>query len=48
MPGMIRALRDGRTLTILIDQGVRRPEAVKVSFFGKQTLATPAAALLAL
>ena len=48
MPWMIRTLREGRTLTILIDQGVRRKEAVEVTFFGKQTLATPAAALLAL
>lgn len=48
MPWMIRALREGQTLTILIDQGVRRKEAVEVTFFGKQTLATPAAALLAL
>lgn len=48
MPWMIRALRDGQTLAMLIDQGVRRPESVEVTFFGKQTLATPAAALLAL
>jgi KDO2-lipid IV(A) lauroyltransferase len=48
MPWMIRALREGQTLTILIDQGVRRKEAVEVTFFGKQTMATPAAALLAM
>ncbi|MCB2166885.1 MAG: hypothetical protein KQI78_04430 [Deltaproteobacteria bacterium] len=48
MPWMMRTLREGQTLTILIDQGVRRKEAVDVIFFGKQTLATPAAALLAL
>ena len=48
MPWMIRALREGQTLSILIDQGVRRKEAVEVAFFGKQTLATPAAALLAM
>jgi KDO2-lipid IV(A) lauroyltransferase len=48
MPWMIRALREGRTLGVLIDQGVRRKEAVEVTFFGKQTLATPAVALLAL
>jgi Kdo2-lipid IVA lauroyltransferase/acyltransferase len=48
MPLMIRALRDGRTVAVLIDQGVRRKEAVEVTFFGKRTLATPAAALLAL
>ena len=48
MPWMIRALREGQTLTVLIDQGVRRKEAVEVTFFGKQTLATPAVALFAL
>ncbi len=48
MPWMIRALREGRTLGVLIDQGVRRKEAVNVTFFGKETLATPAVALLAL
>ena len=48
LPLMIRALRDGRTVGVLIDQGVRRKEAVEVAFFGKRTLATPAAALLAL
>lgn len=48
MPLMIRALRDGQTLAMLIDQGVRRPESVEVTFLGKRSLATPAAALLAL
>jgi KDO2-lipid IV(A) lauroyltransferase len=48
MPLMIRSLRNRRTVAVLIDQGVRRKEAVEVIFFGKKTLATPAAALLAL
>jgi KDO2-lipid IV(A) lauroyltransferase len=48
MPFMMRSLRQGKSVAILIDQGVRRNEAVEVTFFGKRTLATPAAALLAL
>ena len=44
---MTKALRQGETLIMLIDQGVRRPEAVTVRFFGKRTLASPAAAYLA-
>ncbi len=44
---MTRALREGQTLIMLIDQGVRRPEAVEIQFFGKRTLASPAAAYLA-
>ena len=45
---MTRALREGQTLIMLIDQGVRRPESVEIRFFGKRTLASPAAAYLAL
>lgn len=48
MPFMIRSLREGQAVALLIDQGVRRSEAVEVAFFGKRTMATPAAALLAL
>ncbi|MDJ0991898.1 MAG: lysophospholipid acyltransferase family protein [Desulfobacterales bacterium] len=44
---MTRALREGETLIMLIDQGVRRAESVEVRFFGKRTLASPAAAYLA-
>ncbi len=44
---MTRALREGQTLIMLIDQGVRRPESVEIRFFGKRTLASPAAAYLA-
>lgn len=45
---MTRALRKGETLIMLIDQGVRRPESVEIEFFGKRTLASPAAAYLAI
>lgn len=48
MPFMIQSLREGQSVAVLIDQGVRRKEAVEVSFFGKPTMATPAAALLGL
>ena len=48
MPAMRKALRTGRTVAILIDQGVRRTEAVEVQFLGRRTMASPAAALLAL
>ena len=48
MPFMIRSLRKGNTVAVLIDQGVRRNEAVEVSFFGKRTMATPSVALLAM
>ena len=44
---MTRALRRGETLIMLIDQGVRRPESVEIRFFGRRTLASPAAAYLA-
>ena len=44
---MTRALREGQTLIMLIDQGVRRPESVEIRFLGKRTLASPAAAYLA-
>jgi len=48
LPFMIRSLRQGDTVAVLIDQGVRRKEAIEVSFFGKRSMATPAAALLGL
>ncbi|MBL0713070.1 MAG: lysophospholipid acyltransferase family protein, partial [Desulfosarcina sp.] len=47
LPLMTRSLREGQTLIMLIDQGVRRTEAVEIRFFGKRTLASPAAAYLA-
>ncbi|MCP4668006.1 MAG: hypothetical protein GY849_16780 [Deltaproteobacteria bacterium] len=47
LPKMVRVLRQGRTLGILIDQGTTRSEGVEVAFFGRTVTATPAAALLA-
>ena len=47
LPKMIRILRQGRVLGILIDQGTTRSEGVDVTFFGRTVSATPAAALLA-
>ena len=44
---MTKALREGETLIMLIDQGVRRTEAVAIRFLGKRTMASPAAAYLA-
>ncbi|MBW1681885.1 MAG: hypothetical protein JRF59_05855 [Deltaproteobacteria bacterium] len=46
LPKMVRMLRQGRSLGILIDQGTVRSEGVEVEFFGKTTTATPVAALL--
>jgi KDO2-lipid IV(A) lauroyltransferase len=48
LPFMIQSLRQGDTVAVLIDQGVRRKEAIEVTFFGKRSMATPAAALLGL
>ena len=47
LPKMVRVLRQGKALGILIDQGTTRSEGVEVTFFGRTVLATPAAALLA-
>jgi KDO2-lipid IV(A) lauroyltransferase len=47
LPKMIRFLRQGRSLGILIDQSTVHAEGVEVQFFGRTTTATPAAALLA-
>jgi KDO2-lipid IV(A) lauroyltransferase len=47
LPKMVRVLRQGRALGILIDQGTTRSEGVEVTFFGRTVSATPAAALLA-
>jgi KDO2-lipid IV(A) lauroyltransferase len=44
---MARTLHQGRALGLLIDQGTKRSEGVEVTFFGRTTTATPAAALLA-
>lgn len=48
MPFMIQSLRQGHTVAVLVDQGVRYKEAIEVTFFGKRSMATPAAALLGL
>lgn len=48
MPAMLKTLRAGRAVAILIDQGVRRSEAVEITFLGRHAMATPAAAILAL
>ena len=45
---MMRNLRQGSPLGLLIDQGTRRSEGVKVTFFDRTVSATPAAAMLAL
>ena len=47
LPGMVRTLRRGKELGLLIDQGTRRSEGVEVTFFGRTVTATPVAALLA-
>lgn len=47
LPKMARALKDGKILGILIDQGTKSTEGVEVTFFGKRTTATPVAAILA-
>ncbi len=48
LPRMARALQQERALMpLLIDQGTRLSQGVEVTFFGRTTTATPAAALLA-
>lgn len=47
LPKMIRAIRKGKILGVLIDQGTLLSDGVQVTFFGKRTNATPAAAVLA-
>ncbi len=48
LPEMMRTLRSGGVLGILIDQVTKRSDGVEVLFFGKKVMATPVAALLAL
>jgi KDO2-lipid IV(A) lauroyltransferase len=45
---MIRLLRNGGTINILIDQNVAGYEGVFVDFFGRRACTTPGLALLAL
>lgn len=47
LPKMMRALRRGKLVGLLIDQGTLRTEGVEIEFLGKRTTATPAAAILA-
>ena len=47
LPKMVRALRQGKILGLLIDQGTKFSEGQEVNFFGRKVTATPAAALLA-
>ena len=48
LPEMVRVLRQGKILGIMIDQGTKSSLGVKITFFGKYITATPAAALLAM
>jgi KDO2-lipid IV(A) lauroyltransferase len=48
LPEMTRALRQGKILGILIDQGMKSSIGVKIRFFNKFVTATPGAALLAM
>jgi KDO2-lipid IV(A) lauroyltransferase len=48
LPEMVRVLRKGKILGIMIDQGIKSSLGVKITFFGKYIAATPAAALLAM
>ncbi|HJZ11066.1 MAG TPA: lysophospholipid acyltransferase family protein [Acidobacteriota bacterium] len=45
---MLKALREGRGLALLIDQNVTTDDRIFVEFFGKQASTTPALALLKL
>lgn len=46
--GILKALKAGKTVGILVDQNTAKDEGVEVSFFGKRALHTPAASVLAL
>jgi KDO2-lipid IV(A) lauroyltransferase len=48
LPDMTRALRNGRVLALLIDQGMKAGEGVEVRFFGHKVKATSAVAMLAM
>ncbi|MDL1967142.1 MAG: lysophospholipid acyltransferase family protein [Deltaproteobacteria bacterium] len=47
MTKLVRTLRKGKMVGLLIDQGTSRREGVDVTFFGRNTYATHAASLLA-
>ena len=48
MPKMMRAIREGKMLGIMLDQGTQSSMGVKVNFYGKAVTATIGPALLAL
>ena len=48
MPKMMRAIREGKMLGIMLDQGTQSSMGVKVNFFDRAVTATHAPALLAL
>ena len=48
MPKMMRAVREGKILGIMIDQSTHSSMGVKINFFERAVTATPAPALLAL
>ncbi|WP_169776890.1 lipid A biosynthesis lauroyl acyltransferase [Campylobacter mucosalis] len=47
MKQILKALKDGRILGILVDQNTKKSEGVEVNFFGKRVLHTPAASIVA-
>ncbi len=47
LPQMVRTLRKGGVIGLLIDQGTKTSQGVEVSFFNKTTTATPVVAILA-
>ncbi len=47
LPQMIRAIRRGKIVGLLIDQGTLWSDGIEIQFFGKKAYATPAAAVLA-
>ncbi len=47
MKGLIRALKEGRMVGLLVDQNTAKEEGILVDFFGKKARHTPSAALLA-
>lgn len=48
LPEMTQALRNGKILALMIDQGTKISEGVELIFYGKKVTVTPAAAMLAL
>jgi len=48
LPSMVKALRKGGALGLLVDQSTKRSEGVNVDFFGHKVTATPVVAMLAI